>query len=115
LIKLAGVLLAPLGQSLDKEKLEKFCIDFPIINFDLKIEGMGDSFICHNNEQETAVMTEYLTRSSDPPVLFEMRNPPNPNARKRTKAYIKIMNKLALKTQIIKIYGNGWEFEKIGY
>ena len=115
LIKPAGVLLAPLGQSSDKEKLEKFCIDFPTINFDSKIEGMGDAFIGHNNEQATAVMTEYLTRSGDPPEFFEMRNPPNPNARKRTKAYIETMNKLGLKTQIIKIDGDGLEFEKIGY
>ncbi|MEP2424384.1 MAG: LacI family DNA-binding transcriptional regulator, partial [Tateyamaria sp.] len=58
---------------------------------------------------------EYLVRSGAPPCFFEMRTPANPNANKRRKAYIAIMEQLGLDPQIIKVDGEGWAFEEIGY
>ena len=43
-----------------------------------------------------------------------MRYPANPNANKRREAYLKIMDSLKLKPQVISIEGTGWEFEEIG-
>ena len=114
-IKPAGVLLAPLGRSSNISAIEKFCLDVPTVLFDSNIEGVGDAFVGHDNFQATSVMIEYLTRTGEPPVFFEMRDPPNPNAGKRRKAYVEAMNKKELEQQIIQIDGDGWQLEEIGY
>ena len=114
-IKPAGVLLAPLGRTSDTDALARFCSDFPTINFDANIDGIGDAFIGHDNSHATKVMVEYLTRSGDAPVFFEMLTPPNPNAGKRRLAYLDSMEELGLEPHIISIEGEGWELEEIGY
>jgi DNA-binding LacI/PurR family transcriptional regulator len=85
------------------------------VNFDANIEGVGEAFIGHNNTQATEVMLEYLVRSGEPPVFFEMRTPPNPNANKRRNAYIATMERLGLTPHIIQAEGEGWNIEEIGY
>jgi DNA-binding LacI/PurR family transcriptional regulator len=43
-----------------------------------------------------------------------MRTPANPNANKRRKAYIEVMERLGFEPHVIKIDGEGWAFEEIG-
>ncbi|WP_204115053.1 LacI family DNA-binding transcriptional regulator [Shimia biformata] len=114
-IKPAGVLLAPLGRISDRDILEAFCADFPTVNFDANIDGIGEVFVGHNNAQATEVMIQYLVRSGEPPAFFEMRTPPNPNANKRRLAYIETMERLGLSPHIIQVKGEGWDFEDIGF
>lgn len=114
-IKPAGVLLAPLGRASDRAVIESFCADVPTVCFDANIEGAGDAFVGHNNAQAMEVMSEYLVRSGEPPVFFEMRNPPNPNANKRRNAYIEIMEKLGHTPHIVQAKGEGWRLEEIGF
>lgn len=114
-IKPAGVLLAPLGRASNRAAIERFCADIPTVNFDSNIEGAGEAFIGHNNTQATELMLEYLTRIGEPPVFFEMRTPPNPNANKRHNAYIQTMERLGHTPQIIQAEGENWDFEEIGY
>jgi DNA-binding LacI/PurR family transcriptional regulator len=114
-IKPAGVLLAPLGRTSDRAAIERFCADVPTVSFDANIEGVGAAFIGHNNTQATEVMLEYLVRSGEPPVFFEMRKPPNPNANKRRNAYLSSMQRLGLTPHIIQAEGEGWNLEEIGY
>lgn len=114
-IKPAGVLLAPLGRVSDRAALEAFSADVPTVNFDANIDGVGRAFIGHNNSQATEIMIEYLIRSGEAPVFFEMRTPPNPNANKRRNAYIETMERLGRAPQIIQAEGEGWEIEEIGY
>ncbi|MGV6848802.1 MAG: LacI family DNA-binding transcriptional regulator [Marinibacterium sp.] len=114
-IKPAGVLLAPLGRASDRAAIERFCDHVPTVNFDANIDGAGEAFIGHNNVQATDLMLEYLTRTGEPPVFFEMRSPPNPNANKRRNAYIETMERLDFTPHIIQAQGEGWEIEDIGY
>lgn len=114
-IKPAGVLLAPLGRASDRRAIEAFCKSVPTVNFDANIEGVGEAFIGHDNAQATKIMLEYLTRSGEPPVFFEMRTPPNPNANKRRNAYIEGMEQMGLTPHIIQAAGEGWDLEEIGY
>jgi DNA-binding LacI/PurR family transcriptional regulator len=93
-IKPAGVLLAPLGRASDRAAIEAFCSDVPTVNFDSNIDGAGEAFVGHNNAQATEIMLEYLTRTGESPVFFEMRTPPNPNANKRRNAYVETMERL---------------------
>lgn len=114
-IKPAGVLLAPLGRTSDRAAIEAFCDEVPVINFDCNINELGASFVGHNNEQATALMVEYLVRTGEPPVFFEMRTPSNPNANKRRISFIETMERLGFAAQIIQAEGDGWDFEEIGY
>ncbi|MEZ5732310.1 MAG: LacI family DNA-binding transcriptional regulator [Paracoccaceae bacterium] len=114
-IKPAGVLIAPLGRSSDKSAVAAFCKDAPTVHFDSNIEGLGEAFIGHNNTQATELIVEYLCRTGEPPVFFEMRLPPNPNAIKRRNTYVATMNRLGHDPHLIQVPGDGWEFEEIGF
>ena len=113
-LKPAGVLMAPLGRASDRSKIEKFCKNVPTILFDSNVEGLGSAFIGSDNYSFVSQTVEYLNSTGSAPSFFEMRYPANPNANKRREAYLKIMESLKLKPQVIKIEGTGWEFEEIG-
>lgn len=110
----AGVLLAPLGRSSDRQKVERFCADIPTVLFDSNLEGIGAAFIGSNNFQSVPMMVEYLSRVAEPPCFFEMP-PINPNANKRREAYISAMERLGHEPQLVQVEGTGWSFEEIGY
>lgn len=110
----AGVLLAPLGRASDRKKVEAFCEDVPTVLVDSNIEGLGAAFIGLDNFQSVPLMVEYLCRTGEPPCFFEMP-PVNPNANKRRAAYIQSMERLGHTPQVIRVEGQGWDFEDIGY
>lgn len=110
----AGVLLAPLGRNSDRRVLEQFCKDVPTVLFDSNIEGVGEAFIGSDNSKIVALSVEYLCRTAEPPCFFEMA-PVNPNANKRRNAYIAAMERLGHKPEVIRVDGDGWGFEEIGY
>lgn len=114
-LKPSGVLLAPLGRASDRAMIEKFCADVPTVLFDSNLEGIGEAFIGSNNDQSIALIVEYLCRTGEPPSLFEMETPANPNANRRHQAYLKVMEKLGHAPEIIRAKGHGWDFEEIGY
>ena len=113
-LKPAGVLLAPLGRTSNRAEVERFCRDVPTVLFDSNIEGMGNAFIGSDNYSFVSQTVDYLARSGEPPVFFEMRNPVNPNAHKRRKAYLAKMGELGLEPHIVQADGHGWAFEEIG-
>ena len=113
-LKPAGVLLAPLGRVSDKAELERFCKDVPTVLFDSNVEGVGEAFVGSDNYSFVEQTVDYLARSGEPPVFFEMKYPANPNANKRRLAYVDKMEKLGLTPRIEKVDGTGWAFEEIG-
>lgn len=113
-MKPAGVLLAPLGRASDRKVIEQFCKDVPTVLFDSNIEGVGDIFVGSDNPQFTSLMVEYLCRTGEPPAFFEMKTPPNPNARKRRAGYLAAMKKQGREPQIYEVEGEGWALEEIG-
>ena len=110
----AGVLLAPLGRESDKAEIERFCQDVPTVLFDSNLEGLGEAFVGSDNFSFVSQTVDYLARSGQPPVFFEMRHPANPNANKRRVAYLKKMEELDLAPQVIQVEGEGWAFEEVG-
>ena len=52
-MKPAGVLIAPLGRTSDREVVEQLCRDVPTVLFDSNIEGIGDVFVGSDNPQFT--------------------------------------------------------------
>jgi len=113
-IKPAGVLLAPLGRASDRKIVEQFCHDVPTVLFDSNIEGVGDYFVGSDNPQFTSLMVDYLCRTGEPPAFFEMKTPPNPNARKRRSGYLAAMEKQGHVPEIFQVGGEGWALEEIG-
>ncbi len=111
----AGVFLAPLGRKSDRAMIERFCEEVPTVLFDSEIEGLGEAFVGSNNFQSIGLIVEYLCRTGEPPALFDMRNPANPNSRKRRQAYIQAMEALGHSPQVVQVVGDGWDFEEIGY
>ena len=110
----AGVLLAPLGRESNKSEIERFCRDVPTVLFDSNLEGLGEAFVGSDNFSFVSQTVDYLARSGQPPVFFEMRHPANPNANKRRIAYLEKMEALDLTPQVIQVDGEGWAFEEIG-
>jgi DNA-binding LacI/PurR family transcriptional regulator len=115
-LKLAGALLAPLGRrTSDHGAIEQFCKEVPTVLFDSNIEGMGEAFVGSDNHSFVSQTVDYLARSGEPPVFFEMKYPANPNANKRRNAYLEKMEQLGLEPHVFQIEGRGWAFEEIGH
>ena len=114
-LKPAGVLMAPMGRASDRSAIEKFCKDVPTILFDSNSEGIGETFVGSDNFSFVSQSVEYLTRTGEPPVFFEMLEPANPNANKRRLAFVSMMDRLGFDPQIFKAEGQGWGFEEIGF
>lgn len=113
-LKPAGVLLAALGRGSDRAAVDKFCAEVPTVLFDSNLEGAGLAFVGSDNPQFSRLMVDYLCRTGSPPCFFEMKNPSNPNANRRRQGYLTAMEQLGHTPQVIKIDGQGWEFEQIG-
>lgn len=114
-MKPAGVLLAPLGRLSDQAAVRRFCEDVPTVLFDSNVEDAGSAFVGSDNRQFTALIVEYMCRTGEPPCLFEMKTPPNPNSRKRKQGYIDAMQAHNLEPVIVQAEGEGWALEDIGY
>ncbi len=113
-LKPAGVLLAPLGRSSDRSVVERFCDEVPTVLFDSYIDDIGEDFVGSNNDQSIGMIVEYLCRTGEPPCLFEMETPSNPNSNKRRAAYVKAMESHGHAVNVVKAPGLGWDFEEIG-
>ena len=61
------------------------------------------------------LIVEYLCTTGQSPAFFEMKNPINPNAFKRRKAYLLAMERLGLEAELIQVDGDGWNFEEVGF
>lgn len=111
----AGALLAPLGRHSDHDNLAEFCKEVPTVLFDRDIEGIGEAFVGSDNASFVSQSVEYLVRSGEPPCFFEMENPTNPNSLARRRSYFATMERLGLEPMIVRVGGEGWRLEEIGY
>lgn len=114
-IKPAGVLLAPLGRASHIAQIAGFTEQIPTVLFDANLEGVGAAFFGSDNHQSMGQIVEYLCRSGEPPVFFEMKDPVNANAFRRQAAYLAAMERLGHAPHVVQVSGDGWDFEKIGY
>lgn len=110
----AGVLFGPLGRASDRSTIENFCRDVLTVLIDANIDGVGEAFIGSDNFQSVPLIVDYLCRTGEPPCFFEMP-PVNPNANKRRDAYKQAMERLGHTPQVIRVDGETWDFERIGY
>lgn len=114
-IKPAAVLLAPLGRASRKEALMAFADEIPTVLFDANIDDVGAAFFGSDHVQSIGLIVNYLCRSGEPPTFFEMRDPVNPNAYRRRRAYTEAMEALGQSPRFVRVDGEGWDFEEIGF
>lgn len=112
--KPAGVLIAPLGRASDRGQIERFAGEVPTVLFDNKLPEMESAFVGMDNGQSMRKLVEYLCETGSAPNFFEMRVAVNPNVNRRRNAYVAAMEALGHTPEIVKIDGDGWEFEEIG-
>ncbi len=112
--KPAGVLMAPLGRASDKAHIERFSRDIPTVLFDSSIGGLGAAFVGMDNGQSMRMLVDYLCDTGTAPQFFEMETAVNPNVNRRRNAYLAAMEARGEPASIVKIEGDGWDFEEIG-
>lgn len=113
-LKPAGALMAPLGRASDRDAVAGFAAEVPTVLVDNNLEGIGAEFVGLDVGRAVGTIVDYLCRSGPPPCLFEMADPPNPNARRRRAAYAAAMGRLGHEPMVVSVPGEGWEFEEIG-
>ncbi|MBB3425747.1 DNA-binding LacI/PurR family transcriptional regulator [Rhizobium sp. BK312] len=113
-LKVAGALVAPLGQKSDPRTFEKLAQNLPIVYFDTYIEG-STPFIGNDNYQSVATIVEYLCRSGEAPAYLDIPHV-NHNSPERLASYIATMEAAGCEPLVISTNADyTWEFERIGY
>jgi DNA-binding LacI/PurR family transcriptional regulator len=113
-LKVSGALVAPLGLKSDHRVLKKLAQTIPMVYFDTYVEG-DTPFVGNDNTQSVATIVDYLCRSGEAPVYFDIPHV-NHNSPERLASYIGTMKSLGHKPIVI---GNTrdytWDFERIGF
>ncbi|TIR26324.1 MAG: LacI family transcriptional regulator [Mesorhizobium sp.] len=113
-LKVSGALIAPLGKRSDQRTLERLTQTIPIVYFDTFLEG-DTPFVGNNNAKSVATIVDYLCRSGDAPVYFDIPHV-NHNSAERLSSYVASMQRLGFEPIV---FGDTddytWDFERIGY
>ncbi|ERM02169.1 hypothetical protein Q644_18085 [Brucella intermedia 229E] len=112
-LKIAGVLMAPLGFETDAKLLSSLSDSTPAVFLDSRI-GDDQPFVGTDNRQSIGNITEYLYRTGEHPCFLEMPAV-NQNALERRSAYIETMERLGVEPIVLPITAKNWNFEELGY
>ena len=113
-----GVIIAPVGNSIDAAALKRISVDLPIVFVDAPIEELSEEypFVGTNNQQSITLLVDYLCRSGNPPAFLGMPEV-NSNSSERQTVYIERMTQLGLEPRIIEAAerDEAWDFEEYAY
>lgn len=112
-LKLAGALIAPLGEKSDRSRILQFAKDVPTVIFDSPLSA-GEAFVGSDNFHSIGLIVDYLCRTGEPPCFLEMPAV-NENASERRAAYIGAMERQGLTPYVVPVTSQDWSFEQIGY
>lgn len=112
-LRLAGALVAPVGDVSDIETIKRLSLETPTVLFDAQLDGEF-CFVGSDNMQSTSLLTDYLCRTGSAPMFMSIP-PLNANARGREEGYIAQMNRNGLEPRVIAEENATWEFEEVGY
>lgn len=112
-LKLAGAIIAPLGEGSDRDRIAQFAGDVPTVSLDSNLD-IGEVFVGTDNFQSIGLMVDYLCRTGEAPCFFEMPAV-NRNARERREAYVLAMERQGLDPQVIPANSTDWGFEQLGH
>ncbi|MGH6762568.1 MAG: LacI family DNA-binding transcriptional regulator [Phyllobacterium sp.] len=112
-LKIAGVLMAPLGFETDAKLLASLADSMPVVFLDSRVNE-DQPFVGTDNRQSIGNITEYLCRTGEHPCFLEMPAV-NQNALERRAAYIATMERLGIEPIVLPITAKNWSFEELGY
>jgi DNA-binding LacI/PurR family transcriptional regulator len=112
-LKLAGAVIAPLGEASDAARIRQFADEVPTVLFDSHL-GDDEIFVGTDNFHSIGLIVDYLCRTGEPPCFLEMP-PVNANAHERRDAYVRAMERLGHAPRLVPVAGRDWGFEQIGY
>lgn len=113
-MKVAGAVVAPLGALSRPGVFEELTKTVPVVCFDSSV-GEGIPFVGNDNAQSVSTIVQYLCRSGEAPVFFEIPYV-NDNSSERRRAYEDTM--LAEQQTPLIIHCDAepsWEYERLGY
>lgn len=112
-LKLAGAVIAPLGEKSDRARVRQFAADVPTVVFDSAI-GADETFVGTDNFHSIGLMVDYLCRTGEPPCFLDMPAV-NLNAHERRDAYVRAMERQGLTPEVVPADNADWGFEQLGY
>lgn len=112
-LKLAGAVIAPLGERSDRSRVMQFASDVPTVIFDSPL-GAGEAFVGNDNFHSVGLIVDYLCRTGEPPCFMDMPAV-NENAMERRNAYIGAMERQGLTPEVVPVSNSDWAFEQLGY
>jgi len=112
-LKIAGVLMAPLGFDTDAKLLSSLSDSMPVVFLDSRISD-DQPFVGTDNERSIGNITEYLCRTGEHPCFLEMPAV-NQNALERRTAYVATMERLHTEPIVLPLKATSWNFEELGY
>ena len=112
-LKLAGAIIAPLGETSDRDRIMQFASEVPTVIFDSPL-GEGEAFVGTDNFHSIGLIVDYLCRTGEPPCFLEMPAV-NANAAERRTAYVAAMERQGLTPQVVPVANGDWGFEQLGY
>jgi len=100
-LKIAGAILAPLGEASDAHRIEQLSGEVPVVFLDSRTSDRIP-FAGTDNAQSVSLMVDYLCRSGEPPCFLEMPRV-NQNAAERKDAYLATMKRLGFEPAILTV------------
>lgn len=112
-LKVAGAIIAPLGDASDREHLERLAGEVPIVLIDTWLPG-SFAFVGTDNTKSIGQMVAYLCATGTPPCFFAFPEFSS-TSRERREAYEKAVTGAGHEPKVIVPSENSWEFERLGY
>jgi len=112
-LRVAGAIVAPLGNASDLAPLREVAASLPLVLLDSRVDIQA-TFVGSDNFQTIGLMVDYLQRTGEAPCYFDMPSV-NRNAAERRKAYVEAMERAGCKPQIVAAPSQSWTFEAAGF
>lgn len=113
-MKVAGAIIAPLGTQSRRGTFERLISSIPVVCFDSAAKA-DLPFVGNDNAQSIEVIVQYLCRSGEPPVFFDIPYV-NSNSGERRESYISTMNKEGHAPLVVECDAPAsWDFERMGF
>jgi LacI family repressor for deo operon, udp, cdd, tsx, nupC, and nupG len=112
-LRVAGAIVAPLGETSELRPLRELAGSFPLTLIDSHVD-ITAPFVGTDNFQSISLIVDYLMRTGEAPCYFDMPGV-NRNASDRRQAYIEAMERRGAKPVVIPAPSHTWNFEAVGF
>lgn len=112
-LKVAGALVAPLGDATDAGRLERLAADVPVVTFDTPLHD-GLAFVGTDNAGSMGLLVRFLCDTGAPPCFLGFPDL-NATSRERRDTYLAAMAGRGHEPLLLPVAPGGWDFERQGH